>query len=534
MNKFLALFSAVCILLALSACGGKIDNPTYSDESEPPSVEIEPGGGSVKDSLSVAMTQDRGTLDPPYMYGYDLHDAIRMVYEPLFEIDGDGNMVWVLATGLEMVEPTVWRVTLREGVTFADGSPFTADDVLFSLKRANNRTGEPATFPLLNLEKTKALDERTVEIIFDSYDMSYVYSFPTTLMFDTETCGGDVLAESLGTTPNGTGPYVVTDYLINGHLDLTARESGYWGKKPAIKNLRFEIMTEDSQRVTALETGMVDIAAIPYADVKYVQTLKNYTVNIGAASSGTSIALYFNPAERSPFYDNPDARKAVALAIDKQAIASIAYSGFASISRLPVSVYSSGIEDRFMDLGVYGIGYDPELAKEYAEKSGLIGKEILLIDNGSPDRQVVAELIQANLREIGIEVKIQNLDAGSWFAVVFDDTMFDMAIDITGIPSNTVAQNYYAWINFHIGGSFTRNPWPGKDRTMELANRVMSVSDLKELGDTCMELTQLQIDAMLWYNLVDLESAVAYNSGLSGYETMYAGNVNYASLSWVA
>jgi peptide/nickel transport system substrate-binding protein len=402
------------------------------------------------------------------------------------------------------------------------------------LKRANNRTGEPATFPLLNLEKTKALSEYIVEIVFDSYDMSYKYSFSTTLMFDTETCGGDILAESLSTTPNGTGPYAVTDYLINGYLDLTAREGGYWGEKPAIKSLHFEIMTEDSQRVTALETGLVDIASVPYADVEYVQTLENYTVNIGAASSGTSIALYFNPAENSPFYDNPDARKAVALAIDKQAIAEIAYSGFASASRLPVSVYSSGIEERFMDIGVYGIGYNPELAKELAEQAGIIGKEILVIDNGSPDRQVVAELIQANLKEIGIEVKIQNLDAGSWFAVVFDDTMFDMAIDITGIPSNTVAQNYYSWINFHIGGSFTRNPWPGKERALELANRVMSISDPKELSDTCMELTQLQIDAMLWYNLVDLKSATAYNSDINGYETMYAGNVNYASLAWVS
>jgi peptide/nickel transport system substrate-binding protein len=352
-------------------------------------------------------------------------------------------------------------------------------------------------------------------------------------MYDEETCGGDIAAESLATDPNGTGPYTVTDYVINSHLDLTVRD-GYWGAMPAIQNLHFVIMSEDSQRVTALQTGTADMASVPYQDIEYVQTLDDITVSLGPSAQARSIALYFNPSEHSAFYDNPDARKAVALAIDRQAIADIAYSGYALVSRLPVSIYNTDVEDRLLDLGVYGIGYDPELAKEYAEKSGLAGKEILIIDNGSSDRQVAAELIQANLKEIGVNASVNNLDPGSWLSIVFDDTQFDMAVDMTVAPSLALAQHYYSWINFHIGGSFTRNPWPGKDRAMELVNSVMSISDPKQLSDAYMELTELQTEAMLWYNLVDCQDALAYNSDISGYQTRHSGGVDYGNLSWVS
>jgi ABC-type transport system substrate-binding protein len=146
----------------------------------------------------------------------------------------------------------------------------------------------------------------------------------------------------------------------------------------------------------------------------------------------------------------------------------------------------------------------------------------------------VAELIQANLAEIGVTATVQNLDPGSWLSIVFDDTQYDMAVDMTVAPSMTLAQHFYSWINFHVGGSYTRNPWPGKDRALELANSVMSMSDPQQLSDTYMELTQLQTDAMLWFNLVDQMRAVAYNSNLSGYNMMISGGMDYGQLSWTA
>jgi peptide/nickel transport system substrate-binding protein len=545
MKKLLAILLVLCMAFTLFSCGKSGDETpasetpggdTPSGDSPAPSGGDQPsesapapeGNASVRDTLSVAMTQDRGTLDPSFMIGWDLMNAMRMVYEPLWEMNGKGEIDWVLATDLDMSDPTRWRITLRQGVTFANGNPFNADDVLFSLWRANNRTGEPATFPVLNLDESNAIDEYTVEAVFDSYDLGYLSGFSSMYIYDKESFDDATIA----TTPNGTGPYQLAEYVINSHLYLTTRD-GYWGNSPAIKNLHFEIMTEDSQRVTALQTGTVDIAGVPYADIEYVQTLEDFSVSF--TSGGMSRALYLNlSSERSVFYDNTDARKAVALAIDRQAIADIAYNGFATVSRLPVSLANIDVEDRFLDLGIYGIGYDPELAKEYAEKAGLMDKDILLISNGASDSTVVAELIQANLKEIGVTVTVQNLDPGSWLSVVFDETQYDMAVDFTTAPSQTIAQNYYSWINFHVGGAFTRNPWPGKDRALELANSVMSMSDPKQLSEAYMEMTEILSDAMLWYSLVDMTTAFAYNSDLLNYEPLLFGNVIYSKLAWAA
>jgi peptide/nickel transport system substrate-binding protein len=510
-----------------SASGGGNDSPTPSDSGQPSeSAPVQPEGSTpVRDTLSVAMTQDRGTLDPSYMMGNDLLNGMRMVYEVLWDFDGDGNLTWLLATDLELVEPTVWHVKLREGVTFANGNPFTADDVLFSLWRGNNRVGEPATFPVLNLEKTKALDEYMVEIVFDSYDLSYQYSFSLLSIYDKESFD----EATVGTTPNGTGPYEVADYVINSHLDLTARD-GYWGTAPAIKNLHFAIMSEESQRVTALQTGLVDIAAVPFQDLEFVQTLPDYIVDV--YDNAQSRALFFSLDPASIFYDNQTARQAVCAAIDTEAIVDIAYSGFGAPSKLPVSKGNVGVTDNLLDHGVYGVGHDPEKAAELAGEAGIIGEEITLITDGSPDMVVIAELIQADLDVIGIPVRVWNLDPGSAASVYEDPSQYDMCLTFTSVPSKTVAQNMYSWITFTFQGVYVNNPWEGRDRYLELTGDIMSVSDESELASRYAELVAIHSEAVPWFSLCDMVSANAYNSGILGHSRGLMGSINYTKLSW--
>ncbi|MDR2357315.1 MAG: ABC transporter substrate-binding protein [Oscillospiraceae bacterium] len=539
MKKLLAIFLVFCVAFTLFSCGkggsetpagetsgGGDESPVPSGGQTAESPAGQPAGSvSVRDTLNVAMTQDRGTLDPSFMMGNDLLNAMRMVYEVLWEIDGEGNQIWLLATGLELVEPTVWRVTLRQGVTFANGSPFTADDVLFSLYRGNNRTGEPATFPVLNLDKSKALDEHTVEIVFDSYDLSYLNGFSLLYIFDKESFD----EETVATTPNGTGPYEVTDYVINSHLDLTARD-GYWGDKPAIENLHFAIMGEDSQRVTALQTGLVDIAAVPFQDLEFVQTLEGYNVDI--FDNAQSRALYFSLDPASIFYENQAARQAVCAAIDTEAIVNIAYSGFGSPSKLPVSKGNVGVTDNLLNQGVYGVGYDPETAAKLAGEAGIVGEEIALITDGSSDMVVIAELIQADLNAIGIPVKVWNLDTGSAASVYEDPSQYDMCLTFTNVPSKTIAQNMYSWITFTFQGVYVKNPWEGRDRYLELTNDIMAVSDSDELASRYAELIAIHSEAAPWFSLCDMVSAYAYNSDIRGYNLGFMGSINYSNLSW--
>ena len=544
MKRFVVVLLLLCMALTLFACKSSGDNQTNnnsiqqsgdnnqtgaessgSSQTGGNSNSQQSGTASTKDSLSIAITQDGGTLDPTTIAGYDIMNAIRMIYDSLWDYDIDGNVIWKLATGLTMVEPTKWHIHLREGVTFSNGNPFNADDALFSIWWGNGRPGKPVNFPELDLDNTFVVDEYTVELNFFKYDISYVYGMRQLYMFDKESYDEDDMAIH----PIGTGPYVLSDYVINSHLNLTARDD-YWGGKPAIQHLNFRILAEDAQRVNALQTGEVDIADIPFQDVSFVETLNGINVDVFTAAS--NMALYFNVAPTSVFYDNTDARRAVAMAIDRQAIADIAYSGFATPSRLPQSMGCSGIESRFLDLGIYGTGYNPEQAKALAQSSGLVDMEILLINNGSSADVVTCELIQENLRAIGVTVDVRNLDPGSWISYIFDDTTYDMSVDGVFAPSQTLAQNYYAWVLYGVGGAFTRNPWPGQERYLSLIEDIMSISDAKKLSDVTMELTQIHEAAMLWFGLIDTQRATAYKSGLVGFQRLFSGTLNYSKYSW--
>ena len=546
MKKLFALLLVITMVFALFACAGKNNNGTSdttgntagnnTGSSDVPDAgdadsgeENTTNNTTAKDTLTVAFTQDRGTLDPLYMVGWDTMNAMRMIYEPLWEFDAQGNQIWLLATSIDILEPTKWHIHLREGVTFENGNPFTAEDALFSMYIANNRLGEPPYMSEYDSENSKVVDEYTLEVVYSEFAIDLVTRYGSLYMYDAESYD----FETVSTTPNGTGPYTLDEYVINSHLNLTLRDS-YWREMPKIRNLHFRILTEDTQRVNAVQIGAADISSIPFQDVDFVQTLPGVTVDLFPQNMTST--LYMNTSTtRDVFRDNTDARRAVAYAIDRQAILDIAFSGYGILSRLPLAQSANDVEDRFMDLGIYAHpnnGYDPELAKELAISSGLVDKEILLINNGGAANVTACELIQANLKDIGVTVNVQNLDPGSWLTIVFDETQFDMALDFT--VGDTMASNYRSWATYHVGGAFTRSPWPGSERFLSLIDGIMAVSDPQELSNMYMELTEIHLNAMIWYTMVDTVAAAAYNSDIVGYKEAQRtlGAVIYSELSW--
>ena len=529
----------LCCMLAFSlfACSKEANlTDSSSDTSGVASDTTEASAGSsdtsadtssdvpVKDTLNVALSQDSGTLDPMFNIGWDCIYALRMIYEPLWEFDDDNNIIYVLADNLEKVSGTVWHITLKEGITFADGSEFNADDVLFTINRANNRPGATALLTNVLEDQCKKIDDYTVEVVFEQFVVSEETNvWGTLFMFDAETFSEDTVA----TATNGTGPYVMTEQIINSQWTLESRDD-YWDDTPAMKTLTFKFLAEDTQMVNAIQTGTVDICSVPFQDITYVQSLDNVEVNL--IDSGYSKCVYMNLDPRSPFYNNDDARRAVAYAIDSEAIVNLAYSGFANISRMPIALGQPDQEDRFLDLGIYGEGRDVEKAKALAESSGLVDKEILLINNGTSDSMIVAEIIQENLREIGVTVEIWTLDTGSWLGVVFDATQYDMAVDFT--MGSSVAGAYNMWYTMAVGGSYTTQEWDGCEIFREFGDVVTGIEDTAERSDIVMEMTGVLADSVPWFSFADMQSAMAYDKDLKGFHVLNSGNTDYSKISW--
>ena len=487
------------------------------------------GTASAKDTLTVVVTQDAGTLDPVFLYMNDIQPALGLVYDTLWAIDENDSILFRVATDLDRTDPLKWIITIRDDVYFENGNKLTAKDVLFSLYRVENRSGEPALFGNVDFDNSRVVDDTKLEVCFSIYDINIVYNFSSTFLFNEDAFDADKVAiESMG-----SGPYYIDEYVVNSHMVLK-RSASFWGDPAPIETITFRVMVEEAQRVNALQTGEVDISAVPFQDVDFVRGLSDMEVLISSGTMTTSVWMNTHP-DAGLFTNNLDARFAVAHAIDPSAVLNVAFSGFGKVGRAP---YSTGIADvtpELLDIGYYSIGYDPDLAREYAEKAGLIGETIVLINNGSPANVTTCELIHGYMADIGVNVEIRSYDMGSWLAVVFDGSAWDMSIDFTA--GNTVAQALSFWWGMQAAGDYA-NPdsisdYPGKMRYIELASDIMSVTDRGELSSRYLEMTQILAEAMIYFTIIEGVSAQAYNKDLV-LPRLLNDAINYRTAYWAA
>jgi peptide/nickel transport system substrate-binding protein len=321
----------------------------------------------------------------------------------------------------------------------------------------------------------------------------------------------------------------VTEYVINSHCYLTINEN-YWGPKAKIKNLRFRVIDEPAQIVNAIEMGSVDVATIPLQDVDFVKSLPEYKIDL--ISNGSVSVLQFNTTTLS-LLNSRDARRAVCHAIDKEAIVNLTYYGYASIPSWSLSTNLVDYNESFSNMDeTYSIGYDVELAKQYAEQAGIVGKEIRIVTNGSTTAVTTAEIMQQNLADIGVNAVITNYDPASFFSISLDTSAYDIYLFSYWVPSFTAAQNYNGWV--YRLPNYNEGTWEGIERVMELASDLTSVFDSAERQTAINEITEVIQREAIWYAINEPQTVIAYNTDLGGVEFMQNLNTYYGDWYWTA
>jgi peptide/nickel transport system substrate-binding protein len=535
-KRGLSLLLCCVILLAFAACkktdapatttppaGGATANPDApSGGGDAPA---EPPATSVRDTLNVAVSGDTGSLEPTKVRSANFLNVTAMFAEPLFDTDGNGDKVWILATGIDKETPTKWIVHLREGVSFTNGNPFTAEDALFSFYKLNHDPASPALLPTLNEETTKVLDEYTLEMNFTAFDVTTEANIGTVRMYDSES----YVDEEYSQSPTGTGPYIVTEYVVGSHVHMKANDN-YWGGRAKITNLNFSVLTEPAQIINAIELGTVDVATVPIQDVDFVKGLSEYNVSL-FPTTAVDVAI-FNTTTSSVF-NSRDARKAASYAIDKDAIASLVYYGYASIPTWPNAMNLLDYDDSKANLDdTYTTGYNVELGKEYAEKAGIVGKSVIIATTGSTEAVTMAEIIQQNLKVIGIDASINNYDSASWVSVAQDPEMYDMFLTVITNPSKLGIQNYGGYFIFLP--TINQGTWEGKDRYKEILDVVQGTSDAAEYAAMVKELTEIHTRESIWYAIDQPLTAFAVNTALGGVAFMRDYNAYYGDWYWVS
>ena len=337
MQHRLRFVTALILLgLLLSACGG---GPTTAEPTEPPATEAvpvaseEPVAEPVAACLSVALSMASGeanSLDTINVPASEQAVILNQVYEQLMELDSDFVVHPQLAESWESNDAaTEWTFHLREGVTFHDGRPFTADDVVWTYQRLlDPEVGSEAaaTLAFLNPEGIVAVDEHTVRFTTDGAvpELPILITTKNTWIVPAGSTSEDLRLNGVG-----TGPFIPVDFEPVQQPHRFDRNPNYWQEGlPVADCVEFYVIQEPTTRVAALQSGEVDIVElVDFSTIPTLETDPAIVVLESTTSQSLTLSFWIDTA---PF-DDLRVRQALKMLVDREAILQTALLGYGDI-----------------------------------------------------------------------------------------------------------------------------------------------------------------------------------------------------------
>ncbi len=356
-------------------------------------------------TLVVAQGTDAVTLDPHDATDSPSATVTSHIYETLFELTPEGEIVPHLATDYSYSEDGLTlSLNIRDDVTFHDGTPLTAEIVKGSLDRFLD-TGNAFTFRFL-------LDAvGNVEVTGDhSLDLTLNNSFAPLLAHMTHSSTAIVLpaaveehGEAFNENPVGTGPFTFVSWQRNEAIEI-ARNDSYWGELPGVSGVRFLTVPENTTRMALVESGEAHVAVrVPPQDIARLNAVDGVTVE--NVSSLRTIFMFMNFMHEG--IDDVRVRQAINYAVNNEDLAEFVLGGAVRVSDAPISPGIFG----YTPVGNYD--YNPERARELLAEAGYADgfTTTLYTPSGRylQDIQTV-EAIQGMLAEVGITASIETLE----------------------------------------------------------------------------------------------------------------------------
>ncbi len=360
--------------------------------------------------VTIGMSNEPNTLDPHLAIGRHSETFLMNLYDSLVKTGPDNTFLPGLAESWEQLDPTTWQFQLREGVTFHNGEPFTAEAVKFTFERVLNPETEATTASLLStLERVDIIDPMTVNIITNQPDIMFLQRIselygPILPPRYVQEAGADALADA----PIGTGPFMLTEWVRNERLVLEAYQD-YWAGPPRVSRITVRPILEDATRISALLAGEVQlINAVPY--VRIAELEANPDLRVETVPSPRVFFVVIDPRE-APF-DDVRVRQALNHAVDVDAIITSLYMGYAT--RLATVVDTGALGH---DPSIVPYEYDPDRARELLAEAGYPDGFETNFDafTGSiADHSQAAQAIVDYLRNVGINANLNMMEFGAF------------------------------------------------------------------------------------------------------------------------
>ncbi len=525
----------VACALALAGCDGAWLGIAPADHGDP---VIRTG------TIVVARPADASSLDPARPSDNESSEVISQLYDTLVRYrPGTTEIEPGLAVAWE-VDPSgrSWTFRLRPGVRFHDGTAFDAAAVVFSFERQRDpqhpfHRGKFAYWEnaFKNIERVEAVAPMVVRItIADRYApfLAAMATFPVSIVSPAAVAQW---GDEFGDHPVGTGAFRLERWT-RGERIVVVRNPDYWGARPAIERVVFEVIPDARQRLIDLESGAVDLAlAILPGESQFLDLHPGLTLHRPPANNVTYLAMN---CARAPF-DHHEVRLALAQAINKQAIVRLAYQGLATQADGPLPPSQWGYR-----AGLGAVRFDPaaaraRLAKLAADGAIDLGRTYKLYAPTTPrpylpNPDQVARIIRANLEAVGLHVELVLQP----FAATRQDTQagrHDLAL--AGWVGDNGDPDNYLFLMFdkdNTVAGIARNIAFYRDEAVStLLRRARRVEDRREREALYAEAqARIAADAP-WVPLAHSQVTVAAREDITGVVVDPTGHVVYAGLKRV-
>lgn len=348
------------------------------------------------------------TMDP-----YDANDTlsqavVKSIYQGLFGFDKDMKMVPVLAEGFTASKDgLVYTVKLKKGIKFHDGTDFNAEAVKVTFDRVTNPENKLKRYVLYkNIAKTEVVDANTVKFTLHEPFSPFINSLahPSGVIISPAALkqhGSKGIAQN----PVGTGPFKFVEWKASDYLKV-AKWDGYWRKGyPKVDTITWRPVVDNNSRSAMMQTGEAHFTfPVPYEQAEVLKAKGE--LELVAAPSIVHRYMSMN-VNQKPF-DNVKVREAINYAINKQALAKVAFSGYA----IPAEgVMPKGVEYA-VKLGPWP--YDPNKAKQLLKEAGYpngFETQLWSAYNHTTGQKVI-QFLQQQLAQVGIKASVQALEAG--------------------------------------------------------------------------------------------------------------------------
>ncbi|GAB4429549.1 MAG: peptide ABC transporter substrate-binding protein [Anaerolineae bacterium] len=592
-------FLAVAIVVSgslIAACGGAAPAPSEQQpavapaqqesqtEAEPvqeeatpteaeaePAEETEPSASGNR--LILLLSEDLETLNPYLSTAFIVQLVSDAIFDPLAGPDQNGEYLPVLAERVptqangdisEDGATITWH--LRQDVKWADGTPFTAKDVLFTYEAASSTdSGSVRTSAFENIKSIDAPDDYTVVVTYNEFDANYLDQFQWGIL---PARAGDAAAMTnwdFNRNAFGTGPFQLQEWVSGDHLTLARNDNYYEAGKPYLDELVFQVVPSEQVRAEIMRAGQAHVMTWPGGDLRAVWD-QTPDVEEKLVPGIWIMRMFLNlsaPGDDDPGAEPPHpilgderVRKALALGIDYNSIVNDLAEGRVVRATSPFAL-------GWYDCNIAGAPYDPDAAKALLEEAGWVDTDgdgireaqgAMYAEDGtklSLDMvgytgwsllEQTEQVVAAMLKDIGVEVNLSNEEMavlfGSWADKAprkmgdYDILMYDTGAYINPqehISDYFMSSNIPTNENEGVGANYTRWVSQEADELIQEAGRTPDLDDRKALYCQLAELIKDSYSQIFLYRSAE---GHAYNTAVTGYNLSTWDSLTWDAENW--